>query len=91
MKHLFLFTLLLFATLFTKAQNSFDVSGVLKDSTNLTVIGAAVKLTSAQDSLVTVTGVDGKFSFKNVKSNQFILSISALGYQTVRRNFQILS
>lgn len=88
MKHFILFTIFLFATLFSKAQSSFDVNGVLKDSTDLTVIGAAVKLTSSQDSLVTVTGVDGKFSFKNVKSNQFILSISALGYQTVRRNFQ---
>ena len=45
-----------------------QVSGVVKDSTDQTVIGASVTLTSSADTIKTITNEDGIFIFKNVKS-----------------------
>ena len=44
-----------------------QVSGVVKDSLDQTVIGATVTLTSTADTLKTSTNEDGIFIFKNVK------------------------
>lgn len=82
--------LLLLTTLFSSflyAQGTRDVSGVVLDSTGTSVIAATVKLTSARDTLFTRTDIDGKYSFRNVRSSQFLISISSLGYTNFNQRF----
>lgn len=79
------FSLLMIQTV--KAQTNIEVSGIVKDSTDNTVIGASVKLATAKDTISAITNTDGIFVFSNVKSSQFSLTISALGYQTVKKRY----
>ena len=64
-----------------------EVSGIVKDSTDNTVIGALITLISKTDTLRTATNNDGIFVFKNVKSATFVLSISEIGYKTTNRKY----
>jgi hypothetical protein len=57
-----------------------QVSGVVKDSLDQTVIGATVTLTSTADTLKTSTNEDGIFIFKNVKSWVFKVQVTSLGH-----------
>jgi hypothetical protein len=59
-----------------------QVSGIVKDSTDTTLPGAVVKLTSPHDTISTATNADGIFILKNVKSATFVLTVSSLGYRT---------
>lgn len=68
-------------------QTAKSVSGTVQDSTGLSVIAASVKLTSPLDTLQVSTDVDGKFSFKNVKSNNFNLTITSLGFRPIAQEF----
>lgn len=58
-----------------------EISGIVKDSTDLGVIGATVSLTSDKDTLKTSTNSDGIFIFKNVKSATYTLVIQSIGYE----------
>ncbi len=57
-----------------------EISGIVKDSTDLGVIGATVSLTSDKDTLKTSTNSDGIFIFKEVKSATYTLVIQSIGY-----------
>ncbi len=59
-----------------------QVSGIVRDSTGETIIGATITLTSVADTLRTSTNEDGVFVFKSVKSWVFSLKISSIGYVT---------
>jgi uncharacterized membrane protein YgcG len=65
------------------------VSGQLKDSTGVTVIGASVKLVSTLDTVLTTSDLNGNFTFRNIKSSVFTLSISALGYKAITKSFTL--
>ncbi|SMC58296.1 outer membrane beta-barrel protein [Pedobacter nyackensis] len=58
-----------------------QISGIVKDSTDLGVIGATVSLTSDKDTLRTSTNSDGIFIFKDVKSATYTLVIQSIGYE----------
>ncbi|HEX8378719.1 MAG TPA: carboxypeptidase-like regulatory domain-containing protein, partial [Pedobacter sp.] len=87
MKKILIIIFLLIAIQALKAQTSFDVKGTVLDSTGLSVIAATIKLTSPKDTLQTRTDADGHFSFRNVKSPQFVLSVSSLGYSDFVRRY----
>src|SRR5579864_6196102 len=89
MKLKYLFTLLaLIITTQTFGQAGRQVSGVVKDSTGITLPGSTIKLfTSATDSLVTSTDANGKFSFATVPVNQFSIVVLSVGYQPLKRRF----
>ncbi|MCF8319090.1 MAG: TonB-dependent receptor family protein [Sphingobacteriaceae bacterium] len=87
MKQILSFFLLYLISLTTLAQSNYEVSGSVRDSSGLSVIAATVKLRSAKDSLFTRTNADGAFSFKGVKSGQFTLSITSLGFQSALRKY----
>jgi hypothetical protein len=87
MKKVILFVFCLFALQSLKAQTNMEVSGVVKDSTNTTVIGAAVKIATAKDTLSALTNVDGVFVFANIKSSEFSVTISALGYLPIKKRY----
>ncbi|MBB2150783.1 outer membrane beta-barrel protein [Pedobacter gandavensis] len=61
-----------------------EISGMVRDSTDLGVIGATVTLTSAKDTLKTSTNSDGIFVFKNVKSATYTLMVQSLGYNPTK-------
>jgi len=57
-----------------------EISGIVKDSTDLGVIGATVSLTSAKDTVKTSTNSDGIFIFKNIKSATYTIVVQSIGY-----------
>ncbi len=87
MKYIFFFLVLAFMALNLQAQSGREVAGSLKDSTGQSVIAASVRLTSPLDSLNTLTDVNGSFKFRNVKSRQFTISASSLGFKAFSRSY----
>ena len=61
-------------------QQNGTCTGVVKDATGETVIGASVIVKGTTNG--TITGLDGDFSLSNVKKGD-IIQISFVGYQTV--------
>ncbi|MGY4384769.1 hypothetical protein ACVWYN_001803 [Pedobacter sp. UYP24] len=59
-----------------------EISGIVRDSTDLGVIGATVSLTSEKDTLKTSTNNDGIFIFKNVKSAIYTIVVQSIGYRS---------
>jgi hypothetical protein len=57
-----------------------QISGIVKDSTDLGVIGATISLTSDKDTLKTSTNSDGIFVFKDVKSATYTILVQSIGY-----------
>ncbi|MFC5285412.1 outer membrane beta-barrel protein [Pedobacter alpinus] len=87
MKKFILLSLLITSLSALKAQTNMQVTGIVKDTTNLSVIGASVQLATAKDTILTSTNVDGVFSFSNIKAAQFSITIKGLGYQTVKKTY----
>lgn len=89
MKYLLLpFVLVFFIVSSALAQNGRQVSGLIVDSTQLSIPGTTVKYVSnAGDSTTTVTGLDGKFTFNNVGGTGMTLTITSLGYEGIRKRF----
>jgi len=58
-----------------------EISGIVKDTTDVGVPGTTIRLTSDKDTLVTSTNPDGIFVFKNVKSATYTLSVNMLGFK----------
>lgn len=59
-----------------------DVSGIIKDESGQTVIGALVTLKSKTDTINGATNADGIFIFKGVKQNAFNITVKNLGSKT---------
>lgn len=90
---LVLLSILLAINLKTQAQNTpkgknvpppvavREISGIVKDTTDLGVPGVTIRLTSEKDTLVTSSNPDGIFVFKNVKSATYTMSFTMLGYK----------
>ncbi|MEY3678777.1 MAG: hypothetical protein RI924_918, partial [Bacteroidota bacterium] len=87
MKKLVLLASLLLFNVLVFAQSNYEVSGTVRDSSGRSVIAATVKLAMAKDTLFTRSNVDGFFKFSAVKSGQFLISISSLGFQAVNRRY----
>ena len=73
-------------------EQKIQVSGIVKDKTGETVIGAAVRESGTQNA--TITDLDGKFNLKVSPASK--LTISFLGYETQeipvngKRNFNVI-
>ncbi len=89
MKIKYLIALLILAlTTQAYAQTGRQVSGIVKDSTGITLPGSTVKLfTTPTDSLVTATDATGRFTFPTVSVNQFSVVVWAVGYKPLKRRF----
>jgi hypothetical protein len=57
-----------------------EVSGIVKDESGQTVIGANILLTSKSDTLRTATNTDGIFVLHNVKQGTFVVTAQSVGY-----------
>ncbi len=71
------------------AQGGRQVSGVVKDSTGITLPGVSVKMLTGKDSISWPTDANGRYTFKAVKTNQFSLVVSFIGYKTIKRRFNL--
>jgi Outer membrane protein beta-barrel family/CarboxypepD_reg-like domain len=58
-----------------------EISGIVKDTTDLGVPSVTVRLTSDRDTLVASTNTDGIFVFKNVKMATYTMSFTMMGYK----------
>ncbi len=87
MKRIITLSIFLIAVFAVNAQTTIEVIGIVKDTTGTTVIGGSVKLTSEKDTFSTSTNENGAFVFNRVKSANFLLTITALGYQTVKKRY----
>lgn len=70
------------------AQSAYEVKGTVRDSAKQSVIAASVKLIAGKDTLFTRTNADGLFTFKSVKSGQFNLTVSSLGFENAFRKYE---
>ena len=66
------------------AQQQETCTGIVKDATGETVIGASVIVKGTTNG--TITGIDGDFTLQNVKKGD-IIQISFVGYQTMEVPF----
>jgi len=57
-----------------------EVSGIVKDESGQTVIGATILLTSKSDTIRAATNTDGIFVLHNVKQATFVVTAQSVGY-----------
>ena len=85
-KLLLLLAIIVASTISVEAQRSFDISGtVIEKTTGEAVVGATIKLLTLPDSAFvtgTTTGLQGEFSFKNVKKAEYTMKISYISFVT---------
>jgi len=84
-----LFALLLSSPCLTAQSIKYFVRGTLQDTTGTGISGATVLLTSDLDSISVRTNEKGFYSFKDVLSSTFKLSLSNLGYQSLERQYEL--
>ncbi|WP_184550211.1 outer membrane beta-barrel protein [Mucilaginibacter sp. FT3.2] len=91
MKPLFLIvSIFLLSILGAHAQTARDVSGTIADTTKLTLPGSSVKLVSnTGDSTLTIADANGKFNFPGVKGKTITLTISSIGFTSVKKHFSL--
>jgi len=72
------------------AQTARDISGVIADTTKLSLPGSSVKLVSnGGDSTLTIADANGKFSFSGVKGSKITLTISSIGFTAIKKHFSL--
>ncbi|TWR30593.1 outer membrane beta-barrel protein [Mucilaginibacter pallidiroseus] len=87
---LLLIALVSFGALDAKAQNGRIVRGTIVDTTNLSLPGSNIKLTSDKgDSVITIADVNGKFTFPTVKGTKINLAITSIGFQAIIRHYTL--
>src|SRR3569833_3259240 len=74
-----------FITAQVYAQTGRTVSGVVKDTTGITLPGTTVKIFTGKDSSVVATDPNGRYTFSGVTVNQFSLLFYYIGYKPLQR------
>jgi hypothetical protein len=91
MKALFpLFALFFFTATLSNAQTAREVHGKVIDSTKLSLPGSTIILTSDQhDSTTTIADANGRFAFASVKGTKIAITVSSIGYQSLKKHFTL--
>jgi len=72
------------------AQSGREVHGTVIDSTKQSLPGSTITLTSDQhDSTTTIADLKGKFVFPSVKGTKVAITVSSIGYQSIRKHFTL--
>ncbi|MEO3402286.1 outer membrane beta-barrel protein [Mucilaginibacter sp. CAU 1740] len=72
------------------AQTGREVKGTIVDSTKLSLPGSSVKLVSTSgDSTIAIADINGKFSFPVVKGNKLTLTISSIGFTSIKKHYTL--
>jgi hypothetical protein len=83
-------SIFLFTSLGARAQTARDISGVIADTTKLSLPGSSVKLVSdGGDSTLTIADANGKFRFPGVKGSKITLTISSIGFTAIKKHFSL--
>jgi uncharacterized membrane protein YgcG len=81
---------ILFSSFFTQSafaqQQLRSVSGTVADTLGV-VAGVTVKITSDADSAIVASDMKGAFSFPEIRSKNFKITVSGLGYQVFTRKY----
>lgn len=84
----FLILILPISALF--AQTGREVHGTIIDSTKQTIPGSTIQLTSEQgESQRSTSDANGKFIFNSIKGNKIVITVSSIGYDTIRKHFAL--
>lgn len=78
MKKLFFLTLA--AGLSVNCMAQFSISGIVKDSTSQTVVGATVRIAETYKGVFTDN--NGKYKLSNLKEGNYLVEVSYIGYET---------
>jgi uncharacterized membrane protein YgcG len=91
MKPLFLIlSFVLLSAFNTFAQTAHDVSGTIIDTTKLSLPGSSIKLVSnTGDSTMSIADANGKFTFPAVKGSKITLTISSIGFTSLKKHFAL--
>jgi hypothetical protein len=88
--YLLIFSFSFLTVISAHAQIGREVDGKVIDSTKLAVPGSSIKLISDKgDSTIAVADGTGKFVFPSVNGTKFILTVSSIGYQTLKRHYTL--
>ncbi|MBC8052911.1 MAG: outer membrane beta-barrel protein [Sphingobacteriaceae bacterium] len=86
-----MYSRLVFLLLFFLCGNVFaqtkQVRGTVQDTASTGIISATIKLTGNKDTLLTITDVNGNFTFRSVKSSQFSINVSSIGFTSLSREY----
>jgi len=80
MRFILVFTLISISFL-ANGQQTQEVHGTVQDTAGINLAGVNVRLISETDTLLTSTDNNGQFTFFQVKSSEFHLSFTLLGFQ----------
>lgn len=69
------------------AQNNKRVIGSVTDTSKTALSDVNIMLIAGKDTLRTVSAEDGYFSFSKIKSETFLLKVTAIGYQDFSRSY----
>ncbi len=75
------------------AQDRFDVSGVVVDTSGVGLQGATVVALTAADSTLTkfaTANGDGEFTLRRVPAGDYILQITFVGFRTIQKDFSLV-
>jgi hypothetical protein len=91
MKSVILAFIIIFCTVASlHAQGGREVHGTVIDSTKQSLPGSTIVLTSDQhDSTTTIADLNGKFVFASVKGNKVSITVSSIGYQSLKRHYTL--
>ncbi len=88
--YLLIFSFSFLTVISAHAQTGREVDGKVIDSTKLAVPGSSIKLLSDKgDSTIAVADGAGKFVFPSVNGTKFTLTVSSIGYQTLKRRYTL--
>ncbi|MDB5154264.1 MAG: outer rane beta-barrel protein, partial [Mucilaginibacter sp.] len=88
--YLLIFSFSFLTVISAHAQTGREVDGKVIDSTKLAVPGSSIKLISDKgDSTIAVADGTGKFVFPSVNGTKFTLTVSSIGYQTLKRRYTL--
>lgn len=71
------------------AQTQHKVSGTVLDSLKMAISDVNVQLITTTDTLKAISDKEGKFLFRNVKSESFVLQLSIMGYKSYAGKYSI--
>ena len=84
------FIIIFYAVTSLHAQSGREVHGTVIDSTKQSLPGSTIVLTSDQhDSTTTIADLNGKFVFASVKGNKVSITVSSIGYQSLKRHYTL--
>ena len=83
----FLFLLLIFISQTVFSQDTFHISGVVKDSKGVTLPGASVLLSGYQKG--TVADNNGEFTISKLSSGSYDVLVQLIGYFAISKNVKI--